>query len=216
MKRVAVVLSGCGFKDGAEVIESVSTLIALSDLGVEYKVYAPSVDFESTNHLSDATEEKRNVLTESARIARGEVEDLAKLNPKEFEALALPGGFGAALRLCTWGKEGAKSSVLPNVEKTIRAFYDDSKPIAAMCIAPALVARVLGKEGITVTIGNDKDTASEIEKTGAIHENCDVDDFVSDREHKIITTPAYMYGNEKPNKVFVGIQKALKELVEMA
>lgn len=216
MKRVAVVLSGCGFKDGSEIIEAVSALITLSELGAEYKVFAPDIEFTATNHLTDKEESNRNVLSESARIARGDIEDIKKLRANDFDALAFPGGFGAALRLCSWVKEGAKCSVVPEVETVIKEFYKDGKPIAAVCIAPALIARVLGTEGITVTIGNDKDTASEIEKTGAHHENCPVDDYVTDREHKIVTSPAYMYGDEKPYRVFTGIRKALKELVEMA
>lgn len=215
MKRIAVILSGCGFKDGAEITEAVSTLITLSQLGAEYRVFAPSVDFEATNHCTGETGQKRNVLTESARIARGEIKDLASLQVKDFDAVVFPGGYGAALRLCSWGKEGANCSVLPDVERVLKGFYSDGKPIGALCIAPALVARVLGEKGVTVTIGNDKATAEEIEKTGARHENCGVEDFVSDREHKIITTPAYMY-EEKPHKVFAGIQKAIKELVEMS
>lgn len=216
MKRVAVVLSGCGFKDGSEIIEAVSTLITLSELGADYKIFAPDIDFTPTNHLTGKDEPTRNVLSESARIARGEIENLNKLNTNDFDALAFPGGFGAALRLCSWGQEGSQCSVVPEVENVIKAFYKEGKPIAAVCIAPALVARVLGSEGITVTIGNDKDTAAEIEKTGARHENCPVDDYVTDREHKIITSPAYMYGDEKPHRVFTGVRKALKELVEMA
>lgn len=215
MKKIAVVLSGCGFKDGSEITETVSALIALSEYGASHCMFAPSLEFQAVDHLTGESCEKRNVRVEAARIARGEIDDLKNLNSEDFDAIVFPGGFGAALRLCTWGQEGANCTVLPDVERVIRAFHKESKPIGAICIAPVLIARILGSEGITLTIGNDKATAAEIEKTGARHENCAVEDFVSDREHKIISTPAYMY-DERPHRVFTGIRKALRELVEMA
>lgn len=214
-KKIAVVLSGCGFKDGSEITEAVSTLITLSELGCAVKIFAPNHEILATDHLSGESSGKRNILNESARIARGEIDDLKKLNVDQFDAVVFPGGYGAALNLCTWGKEGSKGSVLPEVQKAIEGFHSQNKPIGAICIAPALIAKILGQHKVTLTIGNDKETATEIEKTGAIHSNCKVDDFITDRENKVISTPAYMY-NAKPFEVFTGIRKALKELVEMA
>lgn len=217
MKKIAVILSGCGHQDGAEITESVSTLIALSELGAEYTVFAPSLDFKANNFLTgQPTNETRNVMQEAARISRGQVTDLAKLNPADFDGVALPGGYGAALHLCDWAKKGSGCDVLPTVQKVVEAFHKEQKPILAVCIAPALIARVLGKHGVTLTIGNDKETAQEIEKTGAQHENCKVTDYVTDREHKVVTTPAYMYDNAKPFEVFKGIRAAAKEFFEMA
>lgn len=213
-KRVAVILSGCGHRDGAEITESVSTLIALSEAGAEYAIFAPDQNFSVTDPLTGAaTTETRNVLRESARIARGKIQPLKELNAKNFDALAFPGGFGAALNLCTWAKKGAACEVNPEVERVIRDFYSAEKPIAGICIAPALLARVLGREKITVTIGEGDE---EILKTGAIHEKCAVNDFVTDREHRIVTTPAYMYDGAKPAEVFAGVRAAIRELVEMA
>lgn len=216
MKKVAVVLSGCGFKDGSEITEAVSALIALSELGADYEVFAPDIDSPVTDHLTGRSNGTRKVLTEAARIARGKIKNLKDLQSKNFEAVVFPGGFGAATVLCGFGTTGANCEVHPDVQKVIEGFYSEEKPIAGICIAPALIARVLGKKGITVTIGNDKDTAAEIRKTGALHESCAVEDYVTDREHKIITTPAYMYDEAKPHQVFKGIRRALKELVEMA
>lgn len=216
-KRVAVVLSGCGHKDGAEITESVSTLIALGEAGADYEVFAPDTDFNVKNPLDGTpTEEYRSVLKESARIARGHIRPLSALNAKDFDAIAFPGGFGAALNLSSWAKEGAKCTVNKDVERVLNDFYKLEKPIGAICISPAVVARVLGSRGVTVTIGDDADTAAEIRKTGAIHEDCAVDDFVSDREHRVVTTPAYMFGDAKPVEVYTGIRKAILELVEMA
>lgn len=221
MKRIAVVLAGCGHKDGTEITEAVSTLIALSEAGVSYKVFAPDMNFPVTNHtantLTPSSDDARNLMVESARISRGDIHSLKELSSKQFDGLVFPGGFGAALHLCTWAKTGANCEVHPEVERIIKEFYGEQKPIAAICIAPALLARVLGKEKITITIGrNDKITTAEIEKTGALHEDCDVTDYVTDRDHKIVTTPAYMFGDAKPFEVFTGVRKAIRELVEMA
>ncbi|MCB0415427.1 MAG: isoprenoid biosynthesis glyoxalase ElbB [Bdellovibrionales bacterium] len=215
MKKIAVVLSGCGFKDGAEITEAVSTLISLSQHHVEYKVFAPNIEAETLDHVTGETIENRNVLKESARIARGDIKDLQELKSGDFDAVVFPGGFGAAKNLCDFASKGADCKVNLDVERVINDFYNSQKPIGAWCIAPALVARVLGSYNIAVTIGNDKDTALEIEKTGAQHVECTVDDYVTDRENKIITSPAYMY-DDTPYKVFTGINKALSELVEMA
>ncbi|MBY0384928.1 isoprenoid biosynthesis glyoxalase ElbB, partial [bacterium] len=156
-----------------------------------------------------------NQIEDSAKISRGNVKDVVLLNPAEFDGLVLPGGYGAAKNLSDWAVKGAQCQVDPDVARVIQSFYDLQKPIAAICIAPAVVARVLGKHGISVTIGNDKETAAEITKTGAIHENCPVEDYISDRDHRILSTPAYMY-EAKPHEVFNGISKMLREFVELA
>jgi len=217
LKKIAVILSGCGNKDGAEITEAVSLLIALSQNGAESHCFAPSLEFEALNFIDNqALGQKRNVLTESARIARGQIHDLKNLDVKTYDALAFVGGYGAAKNLSDWATKGAKCTVLPEVEKAIKAFHQESKPIAALCISPVLVAKVLGSERVTVTLGDDKETIAEVLKTGAQHEICPVDDYVTDRETKVITTPAYMYGNAKPHEVFKGISGLAKELVEMA
>jgi len=217
MKKIAVVLSGCGNKDGAEITEAISLLVNLSQSGAEYMCFAPNQEFQTVNFLTNQPlPEKRNALLEAARIARSEVQDLKTLDVKKYDALAFVGGYGAAKNLSDWAEKGAKCTVLPEVEKPIKEFYDASKPIAAICIAPVLLAKVLGPQRVTVTIGDDKETIAEVLKTGAQHEVCPVDDYVTDRETKVITTPAYMYGNAKPHEVFKGIAGLVKELVEMA
>lgn len=216
-KKVAVILSGCGHKDGAEITEAVSVLIALSETGATYQVFAPDQKFAVRDPVSDApTGESRNVMLETARIARGDVRALNELKAKDFDALAIPGGSGAATNLSTWASNGAKCNVNADVERVINEFYMAEKPIAAICIAPVLLAKVLGEEGVSITLGNDKTVALEVVKTGAHHEECRVDDFITDRAHRIITTPAYMYGDAKPFEVFTGVRKAIRELVEMA
>lgn len=216
MKKIAVVLSGSGFKDGSEITESVSLLIALNQAGAAVTVFAPNQEFDSVNHLTGEATGKRNVLVEAARIARGQIHDLATLHSKDFDALVLPGGFGAATQLSSWAKEGAKCSVNKDLEKLILEFHEASKPIGAICIAPVILAKVLGHKKVTVTIGDDASTISEILKTGAQHEECPVDDYITDRETKVVTTPAYMYGDAKPNQVFAGIFGLAHEIVEWA
>lgn len=206
MKKIAVILSGCGHKDGSEITETVSLMIALSQAGALVQFFAPNLEI---------TPSKRNPLVESARITRGEIQDLNELQAEKFDGLVFPGGFGAALHLCNWEELGANCQTLPHVQKVVESFYAQSKPIAAMCIAPVILAQVLGDKGITVTIGNDPKTISEIQKTGAHHETCPVTDFITDRENKIITTPAYMY-EAKPHEVFLGISGLVKEFIEMA
>lgn len=216
MRKIAVVLSGCGYQDGSEITEAVSTLIAIGQLQATYQCFAPNQAFTSKDHVTGAKEEERNTLVESARICRGEVQEISKLNPKDFDALIFPGGFGAALNLSDWAEKGSDCKVLPDVVRVISEFHDQSKPIGAMCIAPVLVAKILGDREVTLTIGNDKETAAEMEKLGAIHEDCDVDDFITDRAHKVVTSPAYMYGDAQPSQVFRGISALVKEVVEMS
>ncbi|GJL68698.1 MAG: glutamine amidotransferase [Nitrospirales bacterium] len=217
MKKVAVILSGCGFLDGAEITEAISTLIAIGQNGAEYAVFAPNKDVEETNHLTQKpTGQKRNVLQEAARIARGEIQSLEQLKAENFDALAFPGGFGAALHLCDFGTKGSGGQIDPQVARIVKEFSESKKPIAAICIAPAIMALALGKKGINVTIGEDAGTASELEKTGAKHQNCAVEKYVVDHGNKVITTPAYMYGTAKPHQIFAGVSGAIAELMKMA
>jgi enhancing lycopene biosynthesis protein 2 len=217
MKKVAVILSGCGFLDGAEITEAVSTLIAIGQNGADYQVFAPNKDVEETNHLTQKpTGQKRNVLQEAARIARGNIQPLEQLKAQDFDALAFPGGFGAALHLCDFAEKGSGGQMDPQVARVVKEFSDSHKPIAAICIAPAIMALALGKKGVNLTIGEDAGTALELEKTGAKHQNCAVEHFVVDHSNKVITTPAYMYGSARPHQIFAGVSGAIAELVKMA
>ena len=217
MKKIAVVLSGSGYLDGAEVTEAVSLLIELGRAGVNYDVFAPDKNYNSVAHHSQTQIELgvRNSIEESARITRGNVRNLDELSVKRYDGLALPGGFGVAKNLSTWAQDGAGCTVNKDFKEVLLEFHEQSKPILALCIAPAVVARVLGQvTSPNLTIGNDEATAKEIEKCGAEHVVCGVTDFVTDRENKIVSTPAYMY-EEAHYKVFEGIQNACKEFLEM-
>lgn len=217
MRKIAVILSGCGNKDGAEITEAISLLISLSQNGAQAMCFAPNIEFTALDFIkNEPLSTKRNVLIEAARISRGEIQDLKNLDVNKYDGLAFVGGYGAAKNLSNWAEKGAQCTVLPEIEKAIKDFHTASKPIAAICISPVIIAKVLGSEGVTITVGNDKETITEILKTGAQHEVCPVDDYVTDRETKVITTPAYMYDEARPHEIFRGISGLAKELVEMA
>lgn len=216
MARVGVILSGCGYLDGAAIQEAVFTLLALDRAGAEVRCFAPDVDqLKVVNHLTgEETKERRNVLVESARIARGDIADVAQANAADLDALILPGGFGAALNLCDFAVRGPDCTVHPDVARLVQAVHAAGKPIGAICIAPALIAKVLG-DRVTVTIGTDAGVGQAIEAMGATHEACPVERFVVDRERKVVTTPAYMLG-PGPKDVAAGIEGCVAEVLAMA
>ncbi len=217
-KKVGVVLSGCGVYDGAEIHESVITLLALDRQGAEAVMCAPDVaQMHVVNHLTgDVAEgEERNVLVESARIARGAVADVKDISADDLDALILPGGFGAAKNLCDFAVNGAECEVNPDVAALVRAVHSQGKPVVAVCIAPAVLARVLGEEAPELTIGNDAGTAGALETMGAAHVECPVREFVVDRERKIITSPAYMLA-QSISEAADGIEGTVNALLEMA
>lgn len=216
MKKIGVVLSGCGVRDGSEIHEAVFTLLAIDRQGAEAVCMAPNVEFPVTDHLvMQETGEKRNALVESARIARGNIRDIKDVKATELDAIIFPGGFGAAKNLCDFAMKGAGASVQPEVARLLKEVAAAKKPIGAICIAPALIATVLGKDlGPTLTIGNDGGTAAEIEKTGATHQDCPVRDFIVDRKNKIVSTPAYMLANQI-SEVYEGIDKCVKAVIEL-
>ena len=192
MKKFAVVLSGCGVFDGAEIHEATLSLLAIARQGGSYQVFAPDIpQHHVINHLTgEETRETRNVLMESARIARGNIRDLKEFKPGEFDGLLLPGGFGAAKNLSSWAFEGADASVLPELEDAIRDMIQAGKPVGALCISPVILARVLGEARIT--IGQDEGTAEAVESLGATHVVTDHGEVVVDTDLKLVTTPCYM------------------------
>lgn len=191
-KKFAVVLSGCGVYDGAEIHEATLTLLAIMRQGAEYQCFAPDIQHHHViNHISgDEMNETRNVLIESARIARGDIKPLSEFNGNNFDALIFPGGFGAAKNLSTVAFKGADATVNPDVEKAVLQMVELKKPIGALCIAPAFIAKIL--KDVRVTIGTDKGTIEAIEAMGASHVETDHGDVVFDENSLIFTTPCYM------------------------
>ncbi len=215
-KKVGVLLSGCGVFDGAEIHESVLTLLFLDRAGAEVLCMAPNVDqFHVINHLTNQeTNEKRNVLVESARIARGNIQDVAKVTASDLDALILPGGFGAAKNLSDFALKGPEAVVQADVERLIREMVAAGKPVGAICIAPATLARAIADRKPEVTIGNDTGTAAGIERMGGRHRVCTVDRIHVDKVNHIVSTPAYMLG-PGIKEVAVGIEKLVNEILAM-
>lgn len=213
MQKVAVVLSGCGVYDGSEIHEATLSLYALSKYGFHYSCFAPDTNQHHViNHLSgEIMPEKRNVLIESARIARGKIKPLTKLETGEFDAVLFPGGTGAAKNLSNFAFKGEKLDVSEEVSEVLRSFHAASKPIVALCIAPVLVAKTLGA---TVTIGTDISTAEKIVSMGGKHQNCQYNQVLVDEVNKVISTPCYMLASSV-YETGEGIEAAIGELKKL-
>ncbi len=192
MKKFAVVLAGCGVFDGAEIHEATLSMLAIKRNGASYELFAPDIpQHHVINHLTgEEMPETRNVLVESARIARGKIRPLHQLNVRDFDALLFPGGFGAAKNLSTWAFDGPACRIDSGIEKVIREMATLKKPIGALCISPVLLAKVLGN--VELTIGNDEETAAAIAKTGANHISTTHGDVIRDTHRPVFTTPCYM------------------------
>jgi len=216
MKKIGVMLSGCGVFDGAEIHEATITLLSIDQLGAQAICMAPDIEFDVVNHLTQKeTNERRNVLVESARIARGNIQNVKDVNIDDIDALIFPGGFGAAKNLSDFAIKGAEATVNPEIQSLLHEMCLAKKPIGAICIAPATIAKALTKQQVTVTIGNDNKTARTIEKTGATHSKCSVENICIDEKNNIITTPAYMLG-PGIKEVAKGIYKLVQEVVKRA
>lgn len=216
MKKVAVLLSGAGAYDGAEINEAVLTLLHIEKHGDSYQCFAPDIEqMHHINHLSgEESQEKRNVLQESARIVRGNVKPLSELNEAEFDALILPGGFGVAKNFCDFAVKGADMQVNPEVLAACKAFATSHKPTGYMCIAPVLLPHVYG-EGVRATIGTDKEVANAFISMGGEHVECEVDDIVVCNQHKVASTPAYMLA-KSIREAEAGIEKLVAHVLSVA
>ncbi len=193
IKNVAVILSGCGVFDGSEIYESVLTLLRLDQNGAKYQCFAPD---DNQHHVINHTtgeemSEPRNMLVEAARLARGDIKPLSDLDSSHFNALIIPGGFGAAKNLCNFAFKGKDAVVREDVKAVVQSFNAANKPVGLMCIAPVMSAALFGKD-VQCTIGTDADTAAAIKATGALHKECPVHDVIVDETNKLVTTPAYM------------------------
>lgn len=217
MKNVAVILSGCGVFDGAEIHESVFTLLELERNDACYQCFAPNIaQGQVVNHLTGKVvqDESRNVLVESARIVRGNVKDIKQANPEDFDALIFPGGFGAAKNLSNFADKGTDCQMNEDVLAFAKSIAFLDKPIGFICISPTMIPLIYGS-GIKVTIGNDPDTAKAIEKMGGIHVECPVSEFVVDESRKVVSTPAYMLAGNM-QEAHGGIRKLVGKVVELA
>lgn len=214
MKKIALVLAGCGVYDGAEIHEATLAMLAIAKRGASYQVFAPDVkQHHVINHLTgEEMDESRNVLVESARIARGAALKLDDFKAEEYDALLFPGGFGAAKNLSGWAFEGPETTVLPGVEKAILGMVQAGKPIGALCIAPVLFAKVLG--GPKITIGDDAGTVEGVESAGATHVNTTHGEVVIDEQYKLVTTPCYML-DATIDQIATGADRVVESLMNL-
>lgn len=217
MKNVAVLLSGAGHRDGSEIHEATLTLLALDEAGARYQCLAPDIiQARVVNHLTgQAGEGHRRVLEEAARIARGKVIPVASANPADYDALLVPGGVGAALNLCNFAEKGADMAVQPDVLAFARAVHAAGKPVGLICIAPVLAPAIAGA-GVRYTLGDAPDAEAKVDAMGGRHMKCPVTDCVVDAGRKLVTTPAYMYGDARIGDVARGIRKLVAAVLELA
>lgn len=213
-KRFAVILSGCGNKDGAEIHESVMTLWAIHKHGAEYQCFAPDIpQHHVLNFINDQEmAESRNVLVESARIARGNIKNLKDYKAADYDGLIMPGGLGAAKNLSSFAFDGPDCAVNEDVARAVQETAAHKKPIGALCIAPAIVAKVLGN--ITVTIGQDAGTEAALAKMGAVHEKTTHGEIAIDKEHRVVTTPCYML-DARVDQIGEGAENLVMAVLEM-
>ncbi len=213
-KKIAVILSGCGNKDGAEIHESVMTLWAIHKHGADYQCFAPNIpQHHVLNFITDQEmAEDRNVLVESARIARGNIKDLAEYSAVDFDALVIPGGLGVVKNLSTFAFDGPHCLVNKEVERAVRDTAAQGKPIGALCIAPAIIAKILGD--VEVTIGQDPGTEAAVVKMGATHSKTTHGEIVVDRQKKVVTTPCYML-DARVDQIGEGAENLIMAVLEM-
>ena len=216
--NIGVLLSGSGVNDGSEIHESVITMLALDRAGAETLLMAPNIDqMHVINHYTgQEMDEFRNVLVESARIARGNIKDMAEVSGGDLDALIIPGGFGVAKNLSDYAMSGTECSINPDVYRLISEMIILKKPIGAICIAPTMMAKILAEQNqsATMTIGKDETTAKDIESMGSTHKECLVEEIVIDKENNIVTTPAYMDA-KNISEVAEGIEKLVKQIILM-
>ena len=216
--NIGVLLSGSGVNDGSEIHESVITMLALDRAGAETLLMAPNIDqMHVINHYTgQEMDEFRNVLVESARIARGKIKDMAEVSGGDLDALIIPGGFGVAKNLSDYAMSGTESSINPDVYRLISEMIILKKPIGAICIAPTMMAKILAEQNqsATMTIGKDETTAKDIETMGSTHKECLVEEIVIDKENNIVTTPAYMDA-KNISEAAEGIEKLVKQIILM-
>jgi enhancing lycopene biosynthesis protein 2 len=213
--KLAVILAGCGHLDGAEIRESVLTLLAIENLGINYQIFSIDKDQHHViNHLTgETTDEKRNMMQESARIARGNVRDISELKTANYDGIILPGGFGVAKNFCDIAFKGSQASIHPEIKKIINNFYQEKKPIGAICISPALVALAIANSNIKYTLGDNNNNNEElISQSGGKYCTTKIGETCFDHEHKIFTCAAYMRNAPLP-KIYQEISEVIKNVV---
>jgi enhancing lycopene biosynthesis protein 2 len=217
MKKIGILLSGCGVKDGSEIHEAVLTLFFVEQKGAMAVFMAPDIEQSGViNHLTgEKTVEKRNVLVESARIARGNIQNIKNISASDIDGLILPGGFGAVCNLSDFASRGKDMKVNPDVKQLIHKMISLKKPVGALCIAPATLVGAVPEKSPSITIGNDISVSRTLEEMGGSHQNCAVDEIHVDEINKLVTTPAYMIG-PGIKEIAIGIEKLVDKVLSLA
>lgn len=219
MKKIAVILNGAGHRDGSEIHEAVLTLLAIEEAGGRWEALAldraQSKVFNHIDGAEDLDASPRNMLKESARIARGRIQDLSKASVADYDAVLIPGGSGTASNLCDFAKRGAAMTVLPAIVNFLELAHQKGKPIGALCISPIILARVFGSKSVRLTLGSvNCDAAIAAKEMGAEAFDCSAKDCVVDETLKIVTTPAYMQ-NASMLEIYAGIRMLIKEVFRL-
>lgn len=215
MKKIAVILAGCGNRDGSETHETLSVLLAIDKRGMQYQCFAPEMEFNVFNHIKgEATGEKRNLVTEASRLCRGNIKPLREYCANDFDALVLPGGMGAAQNLSTYAFCGKEMSVNNEVANAVQETNIANKPIGALCIAPMILAKVLGDKNPTITLGGDCQAAQDAVSLGCNHQICNATEVAVDKDNKLVTTPAYMVAT-RISQIFEGADNLIEELYKL-
>lgn len=213
MKKIAVILSGCGVFDGAEIHEAVLSMLAIQKNGAEYQLFAPDIfQYHVINHITgEEMDEKRNVLTESARIARGNIKNLKEYKAVDYDAILLPGGYGVAKNLCNFAFKGSSMEINEEISKALLETHKQGKPVGAMCISPVILAKLL--PACELTIGNDEGTANLINEMGATHVQAEFTEVIADKKNKVFTTPCYML-NSSITQIATGTENLILEILK--
>ncbi len=211
---IGVVLSGCGNQDGAEIHESVLTLWAIHKNGADYQCFAPDIPQHHVLNFITGQEmaERRNVLVESARIARGDIKDLRECNAEDLDAIIFPGGLGAAKNLSTFAFDGPHCAVNAEVERVVKDMAARGKPIGALCIAPAVIARIL--DAVEVTVGQDPGASQAVAQMGAVVKETSHGEIVVDTRNRIVSTPCYML-DARVDQIGEGAENLVRAVIEL-
>jgi enhancing lycopene biosynthesis protein 2 len=228
-KRVAVILSGCGHRDGSDVAETMLAFLMLDRAGAKVICAAPDAEQrEVVDHLMDAAASAiatptaaatssvpRNARVEAARLAPGEVLPLAALDPNRLEGLFIPSGRGVATLLSDYAEKGALCAVDPDLARVMKALLAAKKPMGFVGLAAVLAARVLGPvAGVRLTLGSKAVVAAKHAAVmGADVRPGAIDDVIADERARVYSTPGLEAEGARLAQVAKAIEKLARALV---
>lgn len=220
--RIALFLSGSGYLDGSEITEATSLIIALSKYGIAVDFFAPNRNqSDVVNHnTNQESSESRNILIESARITRGNVLPLDEFNAELYNAVVLPGGFGAVKNFTTFLQDGHNAQLHSDIKKALENAIFHKLWIVGICAAPLVIAlalRDLNIENSTISFGdqnNSVDFINALNHWKIKHAETKIDEHHIDYHNKLITSGAYMFHDASPYDIYICSDIIIKELSE--